>query len=321
MTQSIANIKKNNKLPHQIKSNTSIWNSIKKDRLRYLLILPGLIFFIVYKYVPIYGLLAAFKDYRLADGIWNSKWNDFYHFKTMFLYGDFQRALRNALIISFMKIFFGFLCTIILALLVNELREGMFKKIAQTISYLPNFMSWVVVYGFFLYMFSSNTGVVTKVFATLGLSMPDLFNDPGLFRWTLTISNIWKSVGWGTIVYIAALAAIDPQLHEAAIIDGASKLQRIWHISLAGILPMIILMLILNIGGVLYENLEQILQFYNPIVRPISEVFETIVYEKGIRDMNYGYTTAVGLFQSIVGLVLTLAADKTSKKLGQDGLW
>ena len=199
--------------------------------------------------------------------------------------------------------------------------EGVFKKTLQTISYLPHFLSWVAIYGIFMVILSPQSGTLIKLMQIMGLQPVDFFTDPRYFRWLLTLSNIWREVGWSTIIYLAALASIDPGTFEAAVIDGANRFQRAWYISIPGILHIITIMLILSIGHILNENLEQILQFYNPIVKPVSQVFETIVYEKGMQGMNYGYATAVGLFQSTAGLILTLFANWAAKKAGQDGLW
>lgn len=300
-------------------SNT--WARMKADKFRYFLILPGLLYFIVYKYIPIYGILAAFQKFNLIKGISGSEWIGFRHFESMFLYGDFQSAIVNTIVISLMKLITIYVWAIIMSLLLYELKDSVFKKAVQTISYLPHFLSWVALYGIFMVILSPQTGSLIKLLHFIGVQAPDMFTDPRYFRWLLTLSNLWREAGWCTIIYVAALTSIDPGIFEAAIIDGANRLQRAWYISIPGILPIITIMLILSIGHILNENLEQILQFYNPIVKPVSQVFETIVYEKGMQGMNYGYATAVGLFQSTAGLILTLFANWASKKAGQDGLW
>lgn len=298
-----------------------LWAQIKLHRFRYLLLLPGLIFFIIYKYIPMYGIIIAFKKYNFMKGIWKSPWIGLQNFDTLFRYGDFQRAFINTIVISVMKICVIYFFTIITALLLNELKDGLFKRGVQTISYMPHFLSWVAIYGIFVNILSPESGSFIRLLISLGLPKIDFFTDPIVFRITLVFSELWKSLGWNTIIYLAALSGIDPELYEAAYMDGANRFRRMLHVSLPGILPIIVIMLILNTGKIMDENLQQILQFSNPLVTQVSDVFETIVYRKGIQEANYSYATAVGLFKSSVSLILTLFVNQVAKKAGQEGLW
>lgn len=312
---------KNNVL--ELKKKTKKKNMIKlilRNKFRYVLILPAMIYFVIYKYVPMYGIIIAFKDYSPAIGIFDSEWIGLRHFKTLFRYGDFERAFTNTLIISLYRIILGYILTLLLALMINELANGVFRKVIQTITYLPHFLSWIVVYGLFLVLLGPD-GSITNLARDNGLPVLELLTDPNVFRGTLVGTSIWKGVGWGTIIYLAALAGVDPGMYEAAKIDGCSRIKRIWYISLPSIMPVVVITVILSMGTLMGENLQQILQFQNNLVISVSDVFETVVYRKGLSQMNYGYGTAVGLFQSSAAVVLTLISNKIAKKMGHEGLW
>lgn len=303
------------------KRNGSRWAKIKANRFRYAIILPGALFFLIYRYIPMGGLVMAFQKYNPIKGISGSEWVGLDNFRMMFEYGDFSRAIVNTIVISFSKMAASYFCTVSFALLLNEIQTTWFKKTVQTISYAPNFLSWVTVYGIASILFSPQNGLITNLTTNLGLPMIDLFTDPSTFRFTLVFTALWKGVGWGTIIYIAGLAGVDPTLYEAAIVDGAGRFKRMIHISLPALMPLLVIQMILSIGNIMNENLDQLLMFQNPIVYEVSDVFETIVYRQGMENMQYGYASAVGFFQSTCAVILTLTANWIAKRMGQEGIW
>lgn len=313
---------KHSETPALRKSNSrDVWHRVKANKFAYFLILPGLVYFIIYKYLPMFGLAMAFQNYNPIKGFTGSQFVGLQNFQILFAYGDFAKAFRNTLIISFLKIGTGYFSTIFFALLLNELKSGWFKKTVQTITYAPHFLSWVTVYGIFSLLFNMQDGVLTRFAASMGLRIPDILGDPRIFRWTLVLSNIWKGIGWGTIVYLAGLSGVDPALYEAAMVDGATRFQRMIHVSIPALIPLLVIQLIMSFGSIMGENLDQILLFQNKLVMEVSDVFETVVYRQGLENMRYGYGAAVGMFQSVCGVILTLTANAIAKKVGQEGLW
>jgi putative aldouronate transport system permease protein len=268
-----------------------------------------------------YGLVIAFKDFRLAKGIFGSSWIGFQQFRKLFSNPSFFSILRNTLLLNVYSLVFGFPAPIILALLINEVRSTLFKRINQSILYLPHFISWVVLAGIFIQMLSPSTGVINLVLTAVGMKpvyfMADTFWWPVVF----IISGIWAGAGWGSIIYLAAISGIDPQLYEAARIDGANKLAQIWHITLPGIKNTIALLLILRMGSMMDVGFEHIFNLQNPAVYEVADVISTYVYRVGIQGAQYSYTTAIGLFQSAVSLVLVVCANKITRALGENSLW
>jgi putative aldouronate transport system permease protein len=287
----------------------------------YLLMVPGILFFIIFKYVPMWGIVIAFQDYSVFAGIQGSEWVGFKHFERMFQAEEFYRIFNNTLLISIYKLFWGFPAPIIVALLLNELRNMMYKRTIQTIIYMPHFLSWVIVGGIMMNLLGPSTGVVNSFIQFLGFEPIYFIADDSWFRTVLVTSDLWKSVGWGTILYLAALAGINPQLYEAATVDGANKWQQTWHITLPSLLPTIVILFILQMGNILEVGFEQVFILLNPLVYNVGDVFETYVYRVGVTQGQFSYTTAVGLFKSVVALILVVAANKIAKKLGQNGLW
>ncbi len=287
----------------------------------YLLMVPGLLFFIIYKYVPMWGIVIAFQDYSIFTGVLESKWVGFKHFERMFEAEEFYRIFKNTLLISLYKLFWGFPAPIIVALMLNELRNMMYKRTIQTVIYMPHFLSWVIVGGIMMNLLGPSTGIVNSFVEFLGFEPIYFLADDSWFRSVLVASDLWKSVGWGTILYLAALAGIDPQLYEAATVDGANKWQQTWHITLPSLLPTIVILLILQMGNILEVGFEQVFILLNPLVYNVGDVFETYVYRVGVTQGQFSYTTAVGLFKSVIALILVVAANKFAKKLGQNGLW
>jgi len=306
-------------------NNPSYFKKLRIDVLKewdlYLLLIPGIIFILIFKYAPMYGITIAFKDFNIFKGLAESPWVGWENFERLFHSREFARVFRNTLIISLYKIVFLFPLPIILAILMNEMKNMIFKRGIQTVVYLPHFLSWVIVGGLFIDLLSTNGGIVNRIIVALGGNQVSFFMDNSVFRSVLITSAGWKEVGWSMIIYLAAIAGIDPQLYEAAKIDGANRFRQMWHITLPGMVPIIILMFILRLGNILEAGTEQILVMYNPIVYEVSDVIGTYVYRMGLGQQDYSFSTAVGLFDSVVGLILILTGNYLSRKFTQRGIW
>ncbi|SDC95014.1 putative aldouronate transport system permease protein [Paenibacillus sp. UNCCL117] len=286
----------------------------------FLLMLPGILHFIIFKYVPLAGNMIAFQDYSMFKGIWNSPWVGFKHFVTIFTYEEFFQVVRNTMLFSLMSIVFGFPAPLILALLLNELTKMWFKRSIQTLLYLPHFLSWVIVGGIFINLLSTE-GVMNSLLSLLGMEPIDFLTSTEYFRGMIISIGIWKGIGWGTIIYLAALAGVNPNLYEAAVVDGAGRWKQMWHVTLPALMPTIVVLFLLQIGSVLESNVEQILIFLNPLVRDVGEVVDTYVYRVGLLNAQFSYTTAIGLFQSIVGLVLVISLNALAKKTSGESIY
>jgi len=293
---------------------------LKKHGMLYLLMLPGIIYYLIFRYGTIYGIVIAFKDFQILKGILGSPWVGFKHFRTVFGSPVFGRILRNTLMISSLKLVFGFFPPIILALLLNEVRLYRVKSFIQTVSALPHFLSWVIVSGIVL-IFLSPSGLVNQwVKASGGQVIPFLTND----RWfiaVLILSQVWKEVGWGAIIYLAALTGINPELYEAAIVDGANRLQRMWYISIPGIQSVIVLMLTLRLGYIMHAGFEQIYILYNPQVYEVADIIDTWVFRNGIEQFRFSLAAAAGVFQSAVGMTLLLLSNYLAKRWTDYSIW
>ncbi len=306
----------------RITANVAIpWEQIKRDKLLYLLLIPGLIYLLVFKYAPMYGVLIAFKDFDIMAGILKSPWCGFDNFKYLFSSSDFYVLLRNSLLISLYRLIWGFPAPILLALMLNEMHSKNYKRAMQTVVYLPHFISWVVIAGILSNMLSPSGGLINHMLGMFGIKPVAFLQNSNYFRSIIVVSDIWKTAGWGTIIYLAAMTGINAELYEAALIDGASKMKRIIHITLPGIASTVVVMLILRMGTVLQNGFEQIFLLYNPLVYQVADVFETFTYRIGLIEGRYGFAAAVGLFQSVVGLVMILATNKLAKIYGEGGLW
>jgi putative aldouronate transport system permease protein len=290
--------------------------AFKRHKYHFLLLLPGLIYFIVFQYWPMIGITIAFKDFRLLEGIMGSPWAGLNWFRILFESPDFYVAFRNTLIISCYKLLVNFPAPIVLALLLNEVRHAAFKRIVQTVVYFPHFLSWVILGGILFSLFSANAALLKYI----GLQISP-FMDPSKFRAFLILSEMWKEVGWGTIIYMAAIAGINPELYEAARMDGASRFQLVRHVTLPSIAGTIITMLILRTGNILHVGFDQIYILYNPLVYSVSDVLDTYVYRVGLTMGRYSYATAAGLFQSVIGLVLLLVTNALARRVGERGIW
>ncbi len=287
----------------------------------YLLFVPVIVYYLVFRYYPIFlqGILA-FKQYKLSSGIWGSPWVGFDNFTYVFARPDFYNVLENTIVISLLRIAFGFFPPIVLAILLFDLRSSLLRRVSQTILYIPHFFSWVIIYGIVFAMFS-NTGMVNQLIMGIGGSEQNFLMAPEWFRPLIVGSGIWKEIGWGTIIYLAALTGIDPSIYEAAKVDGAGPLQRIRHITLPGIRPVVVFLFTLSLGSVLNAGVEQILLFYSPATYEIGDIIDTFVFRQGLNQLQYSMATAVGLFQSVIGLILILSANWLAKRYAGTGIW
>ncbi len=293
---------------------------LKKYRSLYIMLLPVILYYLIFCYLPMYGAQIAFRDFSPKFGILGSKWVGLANFKSFFHGVYFIRLVRNTLIINIINLIIGFPMPIILALLLNEVRKLWFKKTIQTVSYLPHFISTVVVSGMIMQFVSTN-GFITKLMTVFGFAQNNLLTDPNMFRPIYIISDIWQEIGWGSIIYIAAIAGINSELYEAARIDGAGRFKQVLYVTIPGILPTIITMLILRIGTMMTIGYEKIILLYNPSIYETADVISTYVYRKGLQDLDYSFSTAVDLFNSVINLVLLFSANKICKKLTDSSLW
>ena len=293
---------------------------LNKNKYMYAMLIPGVLSVLIFKYFPMYGLVIAFKNYNPFIGIADSPWVGLDNFKAIFASSDFWQVLRNTLIISSYKILVGFPAPILLALLLNEVVHAKFKRTIQSVLYLPHFISWVTLGGIMLTVFSYN-GVVNEIIQAFGGKPVNIFTDVAHFRWVLVWSDVWKGAGWGTIIYLAAITTVDPALYEAAVVDGAKRWRQVWHITLPAIKSVIVLLLVLRIGQLMDSDFEQILVLQNNLVRSVSEVFATYVYRVGLGQAQFSFATCVGIFESVVALVLIASANRVAKLLGEEGLY
>lgn len=293
---------------------------IRKNIWMYVIILPVLIYLIIFCYKPMYGIVIAFKDYRTSLGIMESPWVGFKHFKRFF--GDvyFMRLLRNTLSISFLSLLFSFPASILLALLLNEVKVSWFKRTVQTITYMPHFIATVVVCSL-LTTYCQSSGLFNQIITLFGGKAVSLLSKPEYFYPIYVGSAVWQNLGWNSIIFLAALAGIDQEQYEAARIDGAGRLSQIWYITLPGIVPTISMLLILNLGKVLNVGYEKIILLYQPLTYEVADVISTYTYRKGLIDAEFSYSTAVNLFNSVANILFLTCANKISKKMGQSGLF
>ena len=275
----------------------------------------------IFQYGSMYGLQIAFKDFSPRLGILESPWNNFEHFRTLFNSAGFWRAFRNTLYINVLKMLFSFPAPIILALLLNEVRFRKFKRVTQSISYLPTFVSWVVLTGIIFELLSTDRGPVNYIIKALTGHTVDFFTNGPLFVVMLIVSNVWQTVGWNSVIYLAGLSSVDPALYEAADIDGANRFQKAMCISIPSIAPVITIMLILGLGKILEGGFDQILNMYNPLVMEYADILDTYVYRMGIENAQYDFSTAVGLFKNVIGLILVLSTNAIVKKFSDYGIW
>ena len=290
----------------------------------YLLLLLPIIYLIVFKYFPMWYVLIAFKKYSIVQSIWEMPWaknHGFEYFIKAFKSRDFIRALRNTIFLNLKDLIFGFPVPIMFALMLNELRLKRFKKAVQTITYMPHFLSWVIIYGLALQLFAPSTGFVNLLFNKMGLDTVPFLNDARTWVKTYIGLGIWQSFGWNSIIYLAAIAGISPELYEAASVDGAGRFQKMWHITLPGIKPTIVVLLIMALGNIIGSGFDRPFALQNKLVMENAEVIATYVYKAGIKGLQFSLTTAVGLFQSVINVFFLLGANFLSRKLGERGIW
>jgi len=292
----------------------SLIKNFQRYKFIYMLMMPGILYFLVFNYYPLYFLQVAFKQYNVFSGLDNSPWVGFQNFVDLFKTKYFVNALWNTIVLSFMNNVFGFPVPIILALLLNEIRNQHFKKTAQTLIYLPHFLSWVIVGGIWLNMLSPQGGLINELLKLIGLQPIYFAADKGSFRWVLVFTHIWKESGWGTVLYLAAIAGIDIDLYEAAVIDGANRFKQVIYITLPSLIPTIIVVFVLSLAKIL-NLFEQVFVMYNPIVAEVSETIDTYVYQIGIAKGEMSFAIAVGLFKNIISLALVLSTNKIVKKI------
>lgn len=304
---------------------SSVWRGtvkqVRKNWQLYLLFLPVLLYFIVFHYVPMYGVQIAFKDFIANKGILESPWVGFKHFERFFNSFYFWRIIKNTLGIGLYELIVGFPIPIILALMINEARSGRFRRFIQTVTYAPHFLSTVVVVGMIMMFLSPVSGLVNFIITSFGGEPIAFMTEPSWFKSIYVWSGVWQSMGWSSIIYLAALAGIDPQLHEAAKVDGAGWFRRIWHINLPGIAPTMIILLILNIGSILGVGFEKVFLMQNSLNMEASDVIATNVYRSGILGAQYSYSAAVGLFNSVVNFIMLITVNRIARRVSETSLW
>lgn len=303
------------------KKKNPIWKNVWKNWELYLFIAPAFLYFLIFHYGPMYGIQIAFKNFIPAKGITGSAWVGFDHFERFFNSYYFWDLLWNTLSISLYELAIGFPLPIILALAFNEIRNGIFKRTVQTVTYAPHFISVVVMAGMIITFLSPSSGIIVHIIEFFGIDAPAFLTDPAWFKTIYVLSGVWQSAGWGTIIYLAALSGVDPQLHEAAVVDGASRWQRILNINIPAIVPTITILLILNMGNILGVGFEKILLLQNSLNMSSSDVISTFVYRSGLVDAQYSFSTAVGLFNSVVNAILLITVNQIAKRTSENSLW
>ncbi|MDR1550466.1 MAG: ABC transporter permease subunit [Hungatella sp.] len=296
---------------------------IKRYWTLYILLLLPFIYFVIFKYIPMIYVLIAFKKYNIVQSVWEMKWagnHGFEYFIQAFKNRDFLYALRNTILLNFLDLLVGFPAPIILAILLNELAFRRFKKLTQTIVYMPHFLSWVIISGLALQLFAPSTGLVNIVLNKFGIPSVPFLNKPAPWVATYILLGVWQSIGWNSIIYLAAISGINPELYEAASIDGAGRLQKIWHITLSELRPTIVVLLIMNLGRILGSDFDRPYALGNKLVSSVDNVIATFVYTNGIRGLQFSLTTAVGLFQSLVCVVFLLLSNHLAEKFGERGI-
>jgi putative aldouronate transport system permease protein len=302
-------------------STSSLWKYMWKYRVLYFLTIPGILYYILFKYVPLGASFIAFKDYNIFKGVFGSPWVGLKHFERMFEHGDFLRILKNTFILGGLDILIAFPAPIVAALLLNELRLLVFKRVVQTVIYMPHFLSWVIIGGIAVGILSPSTGIVNQFIKWLGFEPIYFLAENSMIRSIFVTSGVWKEIGWGTIIYLAALTGINPDMYEASEIDGANRWQQTLAITIPAILPTVTILFLLKIGEFLDYGFERVWVLINPLTYENGEILDTYIYRAGLLQQEYSYTTAVGLFKSLVGLAMLYVANKLSKKATGESLY
>lgn len=306
------------------KKRGSVAARLWQDKFTYLLLVPSVLFTVLFAYWPIYGMILAFKDYNFKSGIFGSPWADnygFYWFLRMFKDPEFLHVLWNTVTISFWKIIISTVACVLFALLLNEVRNVTYKRTLQSIMYLPYFLSWVIMASIIYNLFTSSGGIMNRILAMMsGGNKIQIIGNPAYFRAEIYLSMIWKNVGFGSIIYLAAIAGVNMELYEAAIIDGANRLQRVWFVTLPSIKSVIVLLLILDAGGIMNAGFDQVFNLYSPMVFSVGDILDTYIYRHGVTSGQFSYTTAVGLFKNVVSFGMLLLVNYTAKRMGEEGV-
>lgn len=302
------------------KKGSFVWN-MKYYKEYYIMLIPGILFFLIFCYGPMYGMVIAFQDYYPLKGIAESQWVGLKHFKKLFTDPFFLSVLKNTIVISIYKLLVCFPAPIILCLALNEIKNLKFKKVAQSVSYLPHFVSWVVLSGIIIEFLSPTRGPINIILQKLGMESIFFIAEPKYFRGVLVLSDMWKSIGWGSIVYLAAVTAVDPTLYEAAEIDGAGRIKKIIHITLPALAPIVTVMLIMQSGKILNDSFQQVYNLLTPSTYEVGDVISTFVYRMGIQKMQYSFTTAVDLFKNVISFALVMLTNYIARKTNDYALW
>jgi putative aldouronate transport system permease protein len=286
----------------------------------YLMVLPGIAFFIIFKYIPIAGTMIAFKDYSIFKGVFDSPWVGFKHFESLLNSPDFYRIFTNTLILGLLKMVVVFPVPVLLALMINEIRMSLLKKGVQTALYIPHFLSWVIIAGIAFDLFSLS-GLFNTVRGWFGYDPNLVMQQEQYFRWVYVLTAIWRDAGWGTIIYLAAISSMDPQIYESATVDGASKFKQTVHITLPLLLPTVVVLFLLDLGNFLDLGFDHVFNLLTPMTYSVGDIIDTYVFRTGIQEARYSFATAAGLFQAIIGFILVLIFNRISKKVSDGGLW
>jgi putative aldouronate transport system permease protein len=297
------------------------WKRIVRNRYIYLMILPGVLYFLIFKYIPMLGLVISFQDYLPYKGIMGSDWVGVKHFARLFSEPEFWNIFKNTIVVFVVNVTFYFPIPIILSLMLNEVGNAFFKRFVQTLVYIPHFLSWVIIVSISFVMFTMDGGIINEMLSYFGFKPINFLMSSGWFYPMYVLQVIWREAGWGTIVYLAAMAAVDPGLYEAARMDGATRIRQIWHITLPGIRTVIVVMLILKVGSVLDTSFEHIFLLLNSMNKDVAEILDTYVYTAGLKQGQYSFSTAVGLFKSVVSFILVMGSNWLAKKAGEEGVY
>lgn len=307
--------------PIKVLPKRSRFQKILRDKWMYLLLLPGVIYFLLFKILPMWGVLLAFQNYSPFLGFWGSEWVGFEHFQRFFSDPDFVRLMRNTVILAIYDLIFFFPAPIILALLLNEVRISIYKRTIQTLVYVPHFMSWVIIASISYVFLTTSGGIINVLVERFTGSQISFLSHPDWFRPMIIAQIIWKESGWGTVIFLAALAGVSQEQYEAAIVDGAGRFRRMWHVTLPALRSTIVILLILRLGNFLDQGFQQIYLMTNSLNRDVADVFDTYVYFMGITQGAFSYSTAVGLFKAVVGIILIFGANHLAKRFGQGGIF
>ncbi|TVY07808.1 ABC transporter permease [Paenibacillus cremeus] len=305
----------------RVRPKSKLWGYLWFHRYLYLMLAPAMLYYLIFHYIPMYGAIVAFKEFSITKGILGSDWAGLKYFQYLFAQDKFWQVLQNTIVISLYRLTFGFPAPIIVALLLNEVVFLRFKRAVQTVIYLPHFISWVILGGLMINLLSTDSGVVNNLIKAFGGTPVGFMSDESYFRSTMVFSMIWKEFGWNTIIYMAALAGINPQLYEAAVVDGASRWQRLIHVTLPSIRGTIVLLLILRLGSVMEAGFEQIFVLYHPGVYQVADIIDTYVYRIGLTEGRFSLAAAVGLFKSLINFSLLVIANRLARMMGEQGVY